>query len=67
MECASAPDLFELAPQPPHPLADHPTVGFDLSFARPTKEAEATALALEVRPAPHQTALLVIEMRQFHL
>src|SRR4029078_11663412 len=53
------------SPRPP--LFTAPRAGFDLVSARPAEEAEAAALALKVRPRPHQPALLIGQMRQFDL
>ena len=64
---ARAFDLFELAAQPRHAVADQAAVGFDLGFARPAKEAVAAALALKVGPAAHQPPGLIVEMGEFDL
>ncbi len=37
------------------PLADHPTIQFDLLFPWPGAQSDASALALQVGPAAHQT------------
>lgn len=67
MQPARALDLFELATQLGHAVADHPAVGLDLRFAGATEKAEAAALALEMGPAAHQPSCLIIEMRQLDL
>lgn len=64
---ARATDLFELAPQLRHAVADHPPVGFDLGFAGTAEEAEAAALPFEVGPAAHEASSLIIEMGEFDL
>ena len=60
-------DLLQLFPQAPHALADHSPVGLDLRLARAAQEAKAASLAFKVGPTAHQSALLIIEMRQFDL
>ncbi len=67
MEPARAADLVELAAQFRHAVADQPAVGLDLGLAGAAEKAEAAALALQVGPAAHQPAGLIIEMRQLHL
>lgn len=67
MEAARAADLFELLAQAAHAVADLPTVGFDLGFARAAKEAKTTALTLKVSPGPYKATGLVIQMREFDL
>jgi hypothetical protein len=48
-------------------LGNHAAVEFDLRFAGATAGADATALALQVAPAAHQTGRQVLQARQFHL
>ena len=60
-------DLFELAAQLRHAVADQPAVGLDLGLARAAEEAEAAALALEVGPAAHQPPRLIVEMGELDL
>ena len=67
MQPARLAHLLEFAAQLAHPGADHAAVGLDLRFARTAEKPETAALTFEVRPAPHEPALLVIEMRQFDL
>ena len=44
-----------------------PSVGFDLGFARPANESQATTLTLQVRPRADQPALLIREVGEFNL
>jgi hypothetical protein len=67
VEAARLAHLFQLAAQLRHAVADQPPVGLDLGFAGAAEETEAAALALEVGPAPHQPAGLIIEMGEFDL
>ncbi len=48
-------------------VTDHAAVELDLGFAGATAHANTTALALQVRPAPHQAGGEVLQPRQFHL
>jgi hypothetical protein len=48
-------------------LADHAAVQFDLRFTGTTARADAAALALQVRPPPHQSRAHVLHAGQFHL
>src|SRR3546814_18216693 len=67
LQLARAALIVKAAPDPSHPVADHPAVGLDLRFAGTAEEAETAALALEVGPAAHQTPRLIIEMRKLDL
>ena len=59
--------LIELDLERLDALADHAPVEFDLGLAGAAAVADATALPLEVAPAPHQTCREVLQTRQFHL
>src|SRR3982750_3610247 len=65
MKRARALHLVELAFDLGHAIADQAAVGLDLGFARTAEEAETATLPLEVGPAPHQPARLIIEMGEF--
>ena len=67
MKATRADDLVKVAAELCHPIADQASVGLDLRFARTTKEAEATPLPFQMRPAAHEAASLVIEVREFDL
>jgi hypothetical protein len=67
MQRARALYLVEFTANLRHPVADHASVGLDLRFARTAEEAEATALPLEVGPAPHQPARLIFEVCKLNL
>ena len=67
VEGAGAGDLLELLPELGHAVADQPAVGLDLGLAGAAEEAEAAALPLEVGPAPHQPARLIVEMGELDL
>ena len=53
--------------EPGDAIADQPAVGFDLGFAGAAHESKTAALALQMGPGPHQTAALIVQMRQFDL
>ena len=67
MQAARSLDLVELATNLRHPIADHSAVRFDLGFTGTAKEAETASLTLQVSPASHEAASLIIEMRELHL
>ena len=48
-------------------FTDHAAVQFDLGFARAAAPADAALLALQVRPAAHQTGAEVLQARQLDL
>ena len=59
-------DLLEALGEDAHALPDQAPVGLELRLAR-TAQANAALLALQVRPAAHQAARDVLQLRQFHL
>lgn len=67
MKATRADDLVKIAAELCHPIADQASVGLDLRFARTTKEAEATPLPFQMRPAAHEPTRLIIEVREFDL
>ena len=67
MQSARRLHLLDFVLKPGNALADEAAVGLDLGFAGTAHESKATALALEMGPRPHQTAALIIEVRQFDL
>ena len=46
---------------------DHAPIQFDLGFTGTAAITDATALALQMRPAAHQTGTQILQARQFHL
>ena len=60
-------NLLDFVFQPADAIADQPAVGFDLRFAGAAHESKAAALAFQMGPGPHQTAALIIQMREFDL
>ena len=67
MQRASAHHRFKFALDLQNFLLQQAAVSFDLGFARTAEEAATTALAFKVGPASDQSALLIIQMRQFDL
>ena len=67
MEPACAADLLQFLAQLGHAIPDQAPVGLNLGLAGTSEETEAATLPFKVGPAPHQPALLIIEMRQFDL
>ncbi len=60
-------NLLQFLLKPRDAIADQAPVGLDLRFARAAHEAEAAALALKMGPRPHQSAALIIQMRELNL
>ena len=67
MQVACAPHRLQLALQLDDLVLQDTAVGLDLRLAGAAEETGATALALQVGPAPHQPALLVVQMRKLDL
>jgi hypothetical protein len=67
MQTAGAPHVFQFATNFGDALANQPTVGLDLGFARTAEKSEPAALALQMGPAAHKPASLVGEMGQLDL
>src|SRR5580698_2979093 len=60
-------DFLQFLFEPGDAIADQAAVGLDLRLARSAHETKSAALALEMSPRPHQTAALVVQVRQFDL
>ena len=60
-------DVVELALEPCDPLADQPTIDFELALSGSTKEAEPAALAFEVGPRTDQPRSLIGECGELDL
>ena len=67
MQRAGALHRVEIALDLGDALLDLAPIGLDLRLAGAAEEAEAAALALEMRPGSHQPALLMREMRMLDL
>ncbi len=67
MQPARTPHLLQVALEAHDALADQAPVGLDLGLAGSAQEAEAAALPLEMGPRPHQSAALILQMRELDL
>src|SRR5690606_32019156 len=67
MQLTGAHHDIQLLPDGVDALLDEAPVRLDLSLTRTAEEAVATALALQVGPAPDQPALLISEVSQLDL
>ena len=67
MQTARSDDAGEILFDGVDPFLDQPAVGLDLRLARTTEKAKAAALAFEMRPAAHQPAALIGQVRKLDL
>ena len=67
VQAAGALDCVQRALETADAGANLTPVGLDLRLARPAYETEAAALALKVRPGPHQAAALVAKSGELDL
>ena len=67
MQATGASHLIQFALEPHDTVPDQPPVNFNLAFPWAPKEAEAPALAFQVRPGPNEPRALIFQMREFNL
>ena len=67
VQAAGALHVLQVAFQTDDPLVDPSPVEFQLRFAGATEEPGTAALALEMRPGPHQPRTLVVQRSEVDL